>query len=125
MKSVGWKASVITSTFRKIPKITPPPIRPHIPRVSARQDPEKDANLTSLDNLALDFARGEEYVLWTLNHVALCVFTGVEAGLSEDEVVLLQMGITREDEMTSVQKQYKTKLIEKLKQVIQSPVKDS
>ena len=42
---------------------------------------------------------------------------GIEAGMKADEIVLLQMGVAREDELTEVQRRYKDKFVEKLKKV--------
>lgn len=74
---------------------------------------EVDKKEAFIDGLALDFAKGR------LNDkkAEIFLYPGVEAGLTADEVVRIQMGVEREDLLSDVQRRYKDKLILKLETV--------
>lgn len=100
-----------------ISPLTPTPVlkcswRKRLRNVTPCVKGEDNAKESFLDTAARDFAEGAPLVVERLRDPA-----AVEAGLAPEEVVRLQLGVEKEEDLTDAQRNYTTKLVAKLQKV--------
>lgn len=79
-----------------------------------------------LSQAARDYAAGIDVLHKQRRRITgfeyVCVGTGVRKGIDEDDLVALQLGKTRAEELTNVQQKYKDKLKQRLAEVPQQNI---